>query len=90
MFVLDDEWHAEHLGEFATKDEALAELRRLATVPWDETPNVAPCKSWQTCGRRYELVEYDDASVPWRELGRDPALEITQNGVNWLLQPSTH
>jgi hypothetical protein len=84
MIVIEDEWHAEHVGEFATKGEALAELHRLATVPWDAPPNVAPCMSWRTCGRRYELIEYDDTVVPWRQLDREPALEITQNGPNWL------
>jgi len=88
MYVLEDEWHAEHVGEFVTRSEALAELRRRAGVPWSEPPNVAPCTNWQTCGRNYELIEYDDATVPWRELGREAALEVSAAGVNWLLPPN--
>ena len=86
-FVLNDEWHAEHFGEFGTKAEALVELQRLAMLPWDEAQNLAPCSNWPTCGRRYELVEYDNEVMPWRELGREPALEVSHAGVSWLLQP---
>ncbi|CAN5612440.1 hypothetical protein BH10PSE14_BH10PSE14_08680 [soil metagenome] len=84
MFVIYDELHAEHVGEFATREEALAELRRLASVPWDQAPNVAPCMSWRTCGRQYELVEYDDTGTPWRTLSQEPALEVSQTEVKWL------
>ena len=84
MFGIEDEWHAERVAEFATRDEALVELRRLAALPWDEAPNVAPCTSWLTCGRHYELVEYDTKATPWHELGRTPMLEVSQNGTNWL------
>lgn len=84
MFIIEDEWHAEHVAEFATRDEALAELQRLAALRWDEAPNAAPCIGWQTCGRRYAVVEYDDANTPWRELGRTPVLEVSQTGTNWL------
>ena len=86
MFIIEDEMHAEILpGEFATFADALAELKRLAVVPWNEEPNSAPCQSWQTCGRRYELVEYDAATVPWTELQRIPALNISAVAIEWLL-----
>ena len=75
MFKIEDERHTEpHAGE----------LRRLAHLPWDKWPNLAPCANWATCGRTYEVVEYDDSTQPWRELRRLPALGIDAQGVRWL------
>jgi hypothetical protein len=85
MFVIEDEAHAEQTGEYATMDDAVAELQRRAETPWDEVPNVAPCMSWQTCGRRYEIVEYDESSSPCKQLRCVPALNISAAGVEWLL-----
>jgi hypothetical protein len=84
MFVIYDELHAEHVAEFATREAALAELRRLASLSWDQAPNMAPCTSWQTCGRQYELVEFDDTSTPWRTLSHIPALDVSRAEVKWL------
>ena len=86
MFIIEDEAHGEiQPGQFATFADAVAELRRLAAVPWNEAPNAAPCQSWRTCGRNYELVEYDGATTPWTELQRIPALNISAAGTKWLL-----
>jgi hypothetical protein len=83
MFVIEDELHAELQGEFATFDEALAELRQRATIPWDREPNVAPCSSWQTCGRSYEIIEYDSSQQPWHVVRRVPVLEVAASGIKW-------
>jgi hypothetical protein len=83
MFVIEDEIHAEPQGEFASFDEALAELRRRASVPWDRRPNVAPCLSWKTCGRSYEIIEYDTSRVPWREIRSVAVLEVSAAGAKW-------
>jgi len=80
---IEDELHAEPQGEYPSLDEAMAELRRRASIAWDESPNVAPCSSWRTCGRNYEIVEYDDTQMPWKELRRVPALEISASAVVW-------
>lgn len=85
MFVIEDQFHAEPIGRFASRNEALAELRRLAETPWDQAPNVAPCGSWRTCGREYELIEYDVAVSPWRELSRTEALNVSAAGFEWKL-----
>ena len=82
-FVVEDEAHAEQCGEHATLEEAVARLKELAGIPWNEEPNVAPCTSWRTCGRRYEIVQYEISSRPWKELRRMPALEINAQGVVW-------
>lgn len=85
MFRIEDERHCEpQAGQYQSLDEAVAELRRRALLPWNEEPNVAPCQQWRTCGRTYEVVEYDTSSTPWRELSRLAYLEVTANCVRWL------
>ena len=84
MFVIEDEHHAEWVGQFPDREQAMLELRRLAGVPWDTAPNVAPCTSWRTCGRSYELIEYDDSREPWLQLSRVPMVETSAAGVRWL------
>lgn len=81
MFVIEDELHCDWHGQFATFDEAVAALRRRATLPWDEPPNVAPCTSWKTCGREYVIIEFDDSHQPWKELRRIPAFHMSAEGV---------
>lgn len=83
MFVVEDEVHAELQGEFESLESALGELRRRASIPWDAVPNVAPCAGWRTCGRRYEVVEYDTTELPWRERRRLHILDISSDGVRW-------
>ncbi|MEG3155308.1 hypothetical protein [Sphingomonas sp. RB1R13] len=84
MFAIEDELHGEPGAEFATRDEAMAELQRLATLPWDEPPNRAPCMSWETCGRNYSVVEYDQSCTPWRQCSVIPMIEMSSKGVKWL------
>lgn len=83
MFAIEDDRHAEQIGQFGSRDEALVELKRLASVPWDKEPNVAPCSGWRTCGRSYEIVEHDVSVSPWRELGRVAILDVSAEGVSW-------
>jgi hypothetical protein len=83
LFVIEDEAHAELCSEHATLEEAVAKLKQLAEIPWNEQPNLAPCKSWRTCGRRYELVQYETSSRPWKQLRRTPALKVNAKGVSW-------
>lgn len=87
MFTVEDEAHAEPQGEFEAFEDAMGEVQRRASIPWDSEPNVAPCLSWKTCGRRYEIVEYDARSRPWRELQRVLALEVSAAGVKWQVSP---
>lgn len=84
MFVIEDELHAEPQGEFASLDQAMAELKQWATIPWDQHPNLAPCISWRTCGRSYMVIEYDDSQLPWKELRRISVLEVSAVGIEWV------
>lgn len=82
MFFIEDEWHSEQSDPFDTAADALAELRRRALMPWDEAPNQAPCLGWETCGREYHVVEYDE---DWRLLSQKAILEVTRDGPRWLV-----
>ncbi len=83
VFVVEDERHSSMMGAFQTFDAAFAELRCLATLPWDEEPNQAPCAGWEGCGRHYEVVEYDVSVAPWRTLGRWSLLTVDAGGPRW-------
>jgi hypothetical protein len=84
IFVIYDAIHAEFQeGEFGNLDDAIAELKRRAMLPWDELPNIAPCSNWKQCGRKYEIVEYDVSKEPWNETQRFPMMDISSSGVVW-------
>lgn len=86
MFIIEDIIHAEpQEGEFDSFEGALRELERRASIPWNESPNRCPCNSWETCGRNYQIVEYDSSSLPWTELSRTEVLEIAGNGNEWKI-----
>jgi len=85
-FIIEDELHAEwQNGEFSTFEDAVVELRRRAGIPWDVEPNRAPCTSWNTCGRTYEIIEFDTTGSPWAEVRRVPVLNVSKTGVEWLI-----
>jgi len=85
VFKIEDEWHAElQNGDFPSLTAAAMKLRRLAEIPWDQVPNIAPCTSWRTCGRKYEVVEYDTSVDPWRQIRRLAVLVIDSHGTRWL------
>lgn len=87
-FRIEDELHAEPMdGEFESFETALAEVKRLAAFPWGQPPNLAPCQSWKTCGRHYEIVEYDASTQPyWTERSRTSVLEVRSGGLKWDLE----
>jgi len=83
MFVIEDELHTEPQDQYPDCAAALEELHRRARIPWDKEPNMAPCVSWQTCGRKYELIHYDDKQSPWKEVSRIRVLEVSADGTKW-------
>ena len=86
MYVIQDQIHCEDVGDFDTREAAMAELVRLAGVPWGVAPNRPPCMSSATCERNYELIEYDTAPTPWRALSRQHVLQVSAKGSIWLLE----
>ena len=83
MYVIEDETHAEVIGEFVSFEAVTNELQCLAALPWNQPPNLAPCTSWATCGRNYEVIEYDATQQLWRELRRVSALSVSAAGAAW-------
>jgi hypothetical protein len=90
IFIIEDQNHGEQIGEFSTLQGAWEELQRLSTIPWDAKPNVAPCQSWRTCGRDYEIVEYNTAAVPWTPVHRYAGLEVSAKGIVWGSEAPYH
>ena len=88
-FWLHDYLHDESLGPFSNRDEAIAEAVRVAAIPWNAPPNLAPCVDWETCGRDYAVVEYDTSDGGHKEVAALPVLRIDRDGVRWLLDPSS-
>ena len=86
IYVIEDERHDEPVGEYSALAEVIEELKRLKAVPWDASPNRAPCQNWHNCGRMYEIIEYDASERPRREIRRIPALEVSRTVVQWLEQ----
>jgi hypothetical protein len=86
MIVIQDECHCEtQKGEYLAFEDAVAELRRRASLPWDQEPNLCPCTGWRTCGRRYEIIEYDTSTDPFRILRCVPVLNVSAAATEWLL-----
>jgi hypothetical protein len=84
MIYLEDEIHCEQDGPFETFEDAVSELRRRASIAWDKPPNQAPCISWQTCGREYHVLEYNEAKQPWKLLRDVPALNVSAKCIAWV------
>jgi len=83
IFVIEDQKHAEQVGVFSTLQDAWEELHRRSAIRWDAEPNIAPCRSWRTCGRDYEILEYDTSAEPWDLLRRFDGLEVSVKGIAW-------
>ena len=75
-WVIEDEEHCEYVGSYDSEGAALAAIRGLARIHWDEAPNRAPCMSWRTCGRRYAILG------PHAE--RREVLEVSSAGAVWI------
>jgi hypothetical protein len=70
-FLVEDDFHADSMGSFPSREEALVLADRLRADPGAEE-NRPPCTSWRTCRREYYLIEYDDATKPfWTFIRRE-------------------
>jgi hypothetical protein len=83
IFTIEDELHAEIHGEYETFDLALNEIRKRSIIPWNQAPNVAPCVSWRTCGRHYEIREWNNTTNPWTLIESTPIVKIDAAGIRW-------
>ena len=86
VFDLFDTIHLEmdpRRDQFESFAEALIEILRRADLPWDQYPNRAPCRGWATCGREYEIREYETGVDPWKLIRAVPVVYVSAAGVAW-------
>jgi len=67
--VIEDDFHAEWMGQFDSRSDAVQELRRLAALPWNVDPNRETCTNWANCSREYYLIEFDISELSHAPLG---------------------
>lgn len=86
IFVIEDENHCETHGKYHSLEDAVAELKNLTGLPWDKEPNRAPCVGWESCGRKYIIIEYDVSNKQWNEIKRTPGLNISAKEIKLLIK----
>ena len=84
VIYIEDAIHCEQDGPFTSFDDAIAELRRRATIEWDAPPNRAPCMSWRTCGREYHILAYDARSESGHLLRQTHVLDVSAERTRWI------
>jgi hypothetical protein len=86
IFIVEDEIHAEEMGTFPSRQNAVDLLERLKANP-SAPENVPPCTSSRRCYRVYHLQEYDDSTTPWTLLSSEPAFAVGQGEVRPITPP---
>ena len=86
IFVLEDDFHADEIVRFPTRQEAWRDMQRRASDP-TSVENQAPCTSWKTCKRDYVIVEYDDSTQPWTRISSERVLTIEGGRATWATEP---
>ena len=81
--VIEDAVHAEHEGNFVSFEEAVAELRRRAAIPWEQPPNRPPCASWRKCRREFHVLEYEYGHASWNLLRQVIVVKLWAEGAEW-------
>jgi hypothetical protein len=77
VFIVEDDFHAERMGEFSTRDAALAFQEGLKADA--SAPERPPRTNWRAFHRDY-LLE-DDDSTPWTLRSSQPMFELGQGRV---------
>lgn len=81
IYIIEDQIHCESIWEFKNLSDTINELQRLSNLAWNVDRNIAPCMSYETCGREYELIEYEVNWSEWIELHREAIFDIDSSGV---------
>lgn len=81
-FVIEEEGHAEVIGEFESFSEAILELKKISKTPWNTEPNISPCTN-PNCSRDYMLIEYEVSNKQWKIIKNDFALSVEPLSVKW-------
>ncbi len=85
VFQLEDEFHAEPVGEdFETMEAALAALRKVLSVPFSEPPHCPPCTGWEKCQRDWVVNKFRVVSPEkWELVEQIYVAQSTPSGVEW-------
>jgi hypothetical protein len=86
IYQIEDTNHAEIIGTFDTFENALTELTNIYNIPWNTSPNICPCLNFETCGRDYEIYEYDNSTMPWKYLNSIFICSIYKDKYKWYYQ----
>jgi hypothetical protein len=85
MFMIEDDFHAELVGEkLETFEAALLAVRQIAALPFGEKPNAPPCTHWENCQRDYHILEYDDSQTAWQLIRRVEICSVSATGIEWF------
>lgn len=87
-FIIEDAFHCELDEEYKTFEDALNEIKKRTTIPWNQKPNRPPCKSWEQCQRIYHIVEYQCDNKPWKKIQEWPIVGIERDKITWLSKES--
>lgn len=85
IFQLEDEFHAEPVGEdFESMEAALSALREVLSVPFSEPPHCPPCTDWTECQRDWVINKFRVVlSETWELVEQTYVAKSTPNGVQW-------
>ena len=85
IFQLEDEFHAEAVGEaFSSFEAALTALREVLALPFSERPHSPPCTNWRGCQRDWVINKYRVVSDErWELVEQTYVAASTANGVEW-------
>jgi len=86
-YIIEDQIHCEWIWKYNSISDATSELQRLLKLPWNKDKNLAPCMSYKTCGREYELIEYNIKWDIWDEVSRYPIFDIKSSGIIFHQNP---
>ena len=85
VFSIEDILHSEILDEFDSFDKAIAKLKEISELPWDNVIVRPPCTSWLKCERNYVINEWDDSKILKKLLKSTPILKVSAKGAKWQL-----
>jgi len=83
VYIIEDQIHAEIIGEFESLESAQQEIQRIVKVPFGIGSNRCPCTNWNNCKRSYELIKYNKTRNPWNEISRKEIFSISRNGIEY-------
>ncbi|CAN0481268.1 unnamed protein product, partial [Phaeothamnion confervicola] len=89
-YLIEDDFHDDSLGgTYSTLEDALAEVYRIISLPFEQEPHSPPCTNWHQCRREFVIREVHTFSSarptgPSRTtIAEFPILTTSSIGVVW-------